>query len=526
MGRCIESAARSGSGMWPYGGPGGRDECESVAEKVNEDSLLMQRQLGEIMPWNLTGNAGISAATNFIGTQNSAPLIIKTNTNSAPPNLQEVMQITPSSLTEKGKVGIGTTQSLTQNALFQLHVRAPGGFGGEDGNGVAAPGDVPIVAQSDSTAFGVLNSNGRQVFALNIDNNQGTSSQRGTPTFYDRFDGTWHRCISLVSGAVRIGETPPQSGRLSVDGSVVATSNGAAIEGTGRPGVQGWGDGFGAGVRGDNFGGGTGVIGLSDQSGGVWGESLSASAWASGVRGDAQGGNGVEGFSGGANGVFGRSSNQEASGVYGENMSQGGFGVAGRSNATVRSPTRSGWGAGVLGDNSAGGWAGFFNGDINVIGSLLHVGSGLHIDNPKDPRNRYLNHSFVESPDMLNVYNGNVITDDDGNAKVQLPDYFEALNRDFCYQLTVLGQLAQAIVAKEVTDNTFTIKTDKPGVRVSWQVTGVRQDAWANAHRVEPDVEKPEGERGKYLTPLEHGQPPTAGIYYLEWPASEGSQAE
>ena len=46
----------------------------------------------------------------------------------------------------------------------------------------------------------------------------------------------------------------------------------------------------------------------------------------------------------------------------------------------------------------------------------------------------------------MNVYNGNVTTDANGDATVILPDYFEALNRDFLYQLTVIGQFAQAIV--------------------------------------------------------------------------------
>ena len=37
-------------------------------------------------------------------------------------------------------------------------------------------------------------------------------------------------------------------------------------------------------------------------------------------------------------------------------------------------------------------------------------------------------HSFVESPDMMNVYNGMVRLDAKGEAWVNLPDYFEALN--------------------------------------------------------------------------------------------------
>ena len=33
------------------------------------------------------------------------------------------------------------------------------------------------------------------------------------------------------------------------------------------------------------------------------------------------------------------------------------------------------------------------------------------IDHPLDPANKYLSHSFVELPDMMNIYNGNVMTD-------------------------------------------------------------------------------------------------------------------
>jgi hypothetical protein len=97
---------------------------------------------------------------------------------------------------------------------------------------------------------------------------------------------------------------------------------------------------------------------------------------------------------------------------------------------------------------------------------VVKNGGGFLIDDPRDPANRYVNHSFVESPDMMNVYNGNTTTDADGNAMVELPGYFQALNRDFRYQLTVVGQFAQAIVAEEVRDNRFRIKTDKPNVRV------------------------------------------------------------
>jgi hypothetical protein len=71
----------------------------------------------------------------------------------------------------------------------------------------------------------------------------------------------------------------------------------------------------------------------------------------------------------------------------------------------------------------------------------------------------------------------------------------------FRYQLTVIGQFAQAIVAEEIRDNRFTIKSDKPRIKVSWQVTGVRKDPWAVANRIPVEAQKTGDEKGRYLHP-------------------------
>jgi hypothetical protein len=155
---------------------------------------------------------------------------------------------------------------------------------------------------------------------------------------------------------------------------------------------------------------------------------------------------------------------------------------------------------------------------VFVSGTLSKSGGSFKIDHPLDPANKYLSHSFVESPDMKNVYDGTVHTDAAGNAAVTLPDWFDALNRDFRYQLTVIGQQAQTWVASKITNNRFTIKTDKPNVEVSWQVTGIRQDAWANAHRIPVEEEKPEKERGFYLQPELHGQSVEKGVMWARYP--------
>ena len=170
--------------------------------------------------------------------------------------------------------------------------------------------------------------------------------------------------------------------------------------------------------------------------------------------------------------------------------------------------------------------AGLFDGDVNVNGFLSKLGGTFKIDHPLDPANKYLYHSFVESPDMMNVYNGNIITDANGEATVLLPDYFNALNKDYRYQLTVIGTFAQAIIAKKVVNNQFVIKTNQPNVEVSWQVTGIRNDAYAQAHRIQPEVEKESFNKGKYLTPVELGKSANLKIGHITLPKSIGKKVQ
>ncbi len=168
----------------------------------------------------------------------------------------------------------------------------------------------------------------------------------------------------------------------------------------------------------------------------------------------------------------------------------------------------------VYGQQLGGGHAGLFDRHVTVVGILDAGIKQFRIDHPVDPENRYLVHASVESAERINVYSGNVTTDENAQATVRLPSYFEALNRDFRYQLTVIGQFAQAIVAEKIRGNQFVIRTDKPGVEVSWQVTGVRQDPLARLYPLEVEPDKPREARGKYLVPEAFGKPVTDGVYY------------
>jgi len=350
--------------------------------------------------------------------------------------------------------------------------------------------------------------------------------------------GVWgeHLDTTGVSPGV-LGETSSaEADAAGVVGRVTPTIAGEYSAGV--RGIHNGTDGNGIGVYGAQNGGGWGVYGVTPYGVGVYGVHDGESGADAGVAGY------TDSATDGAVGVYGAVTPAEPGewsagvkgeswgtwvlgiGVWGKHYAEG-IGVLGESQSghAVRGVTGSGTAFyGVV--NEAGGMAGEFYGDVAVSGTLTKGGGSFRIDHPLDPENRYLAHSFVESPDMMNIYNGNVVTDAAGEATVALPEYFSALNRDFRYQLTVIGEFAQAIVAREVEGNAFTIRTSKGGVKVSWQVTGIRQDRWAEAHRIAVEREKPEKERGLYLHPELYGQPAERGVAAAHGPeALSGNQA-
>ena len=227
-----------------------------------------------------------------------------------------------------------------------------------------------------------------------------------------------------------------------------------------------------AGVRGHNRG--TDINGF-----GVWGS---------------QNGSGI--------GVLGQS--LYGTGVRGTHMSSSntGGGNAGVSGVTYSNTANA---KGVYGQAPATGYAGYFNGRLFASMPFSGLSSSFIIDHPLDPGNQYLSHATVNSPDMMNIYNGNIQLDENGEAVVMLPAYFEALNKDFRYQLTTIGGFAPVYIAETVAHNQFKIAGGQPGMEVSWQVTGVRQDAAANMYRTATESAKPEAEMGFYLHPEAFG---------------------
>jgi hypothetical protein len=282
-------------------------------------------------------------------------------------------------------------------------------------------------------------------------------------------------------------------------------------------GVSGHNDAGGFGVWG---GGGTGVYGRGGT--GVSGEGSlygvyglnNASLGGIAVNGDAlgNGGIGTAGYSGNGDGVRGKSTTGR--GVYGEsNYFQA---VSGYSfhNAGVYGATQDGF-------------AGYFNGrleehgtlnvygDAHVTGTLTAAVKNFRIDDPLDPARNYLVHASVESSELMDVYSGNARTDSRGYAVVRLPRWFQALNSDFRYQLTILGDApwdTEARIWQEIAHDHFTIRTNRAFVRVSWQVTGIRHDPWARAHPIVVEQPKPAAERGTYLDPSLYGKARSSGL--------------
>src|SRR5690606_14005054 len=294
---------------------------------------------------------------------------------------------------------------------------------------------------------------------------------------------------ALTAAPYALGLVFPQIHDAAVGGTAFAVNN----TGTGD-GIRGEAQASGArGVVGQASafaGAGYGVYGLSNapDGAGVYGRAAALGTFveAAGVYGVSLGGRGygVRG-EGGQFGVYGVAS----TGTYGALGVNGSFNDIGVYGVSEDPDDHAAYFDGTV----------TTDGDVFITGSLSVAGTkNFRIDHPLDPEHRYLNHFAVESSEVLNVYSGNVTTDADGYATVVLPDWFEALNADFRYQLTVVGTFAQAIVAEKVRDNRFVIRTDVPGVEVSWQVTGVRSDPAARAHRPVEEWKPAEGEPGQW----------------------------
>jgi hypothetical protein len=531
------------------------------------------------MAWDLTGNAGTDPATNFLGTTDNQPLVIRTNAAVAS---REALRIDTG-----GNVGIGTPTpgskldvvggnvavtatggmvglhavsggATSATPLQQAAVLAEGGpndgvFGSSTGLfGVSgsSTGIAGVKGSSDNTlGTGVQgeHANGTAMRALSLDPLSHTSIAIGRDDEEGRIGvaaAAGQYANDAVAGDIILRTETPSQHLLFGNGpgnSTLAIVNGKVGIGTTNPGslafleIQATGNGvptgiFANGVRGPNsVAGPIGVVGNSDDGIGIVGNSVSGT----GVRGFSTNGIGVfaQSITGLAMQVVGARTAPSSARIVGTALfvegengivaqsTVGGDGVLGFSNSAVGVGGSSVSGTGVLGFSSGGGHAGLFFGPVEVTGRLQKDGGGFLIDHPLDPAHKSLLHSFVESPDMKNIYDGVVVLDTRGEAEVTLPSWFDALNTDFRYQLTAIGASGPDLyIAEEISANRFKIAGGKPHMKVSWQVTGIRQDAWAKANQLPVEQDKPAQEQGHYRHPELYGESEEKSIVRVRYP--------
>jgi hypothetical protein len=409
-------------------------------------------------------------------------------------------------------VGVSGTAGTGANAAGVLgSANAGDGVRGTSTNGVGVVGQG-----SDAGVEGTSNQDGVLGTSTGFGDGVAGVAKTGAGVRGLSVDG-----IGVLGDGAEFGVMGTSSTGEGVRGVSTAPTGAAVVgiaSGIGMPtGVSGQSPFYGVTGSGDYAGvsgyGRTGVVGTTDDSDGAGVEGTSRAANDAngiGVRGNANQGVGVRGQSASGFGMHGLSNGSGSSGdgVRGTATGPNGNGVHGVSN--------NGTGAyGVYGESTSG-FAGYFSGKVTVTGNLSKGGGSFIIDHPLDPAHKYLSHSFVESPDMKNIYDGIAVLDADGRAEIELPDWFQALNRDFRYQLTCIGAFAPVYVAEEIHDNQFTIAGGAPGQKISWLVTGIRQDAYANAHRIVVEEPKPAEEVGHYLHPAELGMPASMSMTTLK----------
>lgn len=429
--------------------------------------------------WTTTGNAGTVATTNFIGTTDAIDFIVRSN------NVERMRVFSD------GRVAVNSAATFPTSTFFSA---ASGNNNAVDGS-AAGTGSAVFGQSIGAGGRGVNglsnNATGFGVSASNI-NTSGTGliavGNNSTPGY-----------LTAGSAGAFTGSTV---GVYSVSTNTSAAVGSAGVLGRdGNPGIT-------------TFAGGTGLMGLGASSAtaviayntgttaanfGVYSEILSTASAA------------IIGFDG-IQSVYGSTLVANGTGVYGDgNAGNNSVGVWGE---TYNSGTNS---VGVFGRAITGGanrYGGFFTNDLGSTGTKPFM-----IDHPQDPENKYLKHFSMESPEILNMYRGNVMLDANGEGTITMPGYFTSVNNtNYSYHLTPVGANAQVWVAEEINSGVFKIKSTVPNIKVSWMVMTERNDPYLQQYPEERqvEIEKEDNAKGKYLVPELYGKTQKDAIYHTE----------
>jgi len=448
------------------------------------------------------------------------------------PNTTQIEYYNPTTMSWEGIGGKTSLQDAYDNGrsisagngpiVFNSSIDTAATLRLSNNNGVAA-----ILANKSTTSanpallVGTYSPNSNAIFAANM------SGNTKTPLIYSEISSSYSDVDNgnFVSGILTYAKGPKSCGIISyVDGTAQTGSipivgvnyrsdGGSAIFGKGNVyGVSGesYAQAGGIGTIGVAVnGGGIGVLGSSGISGYIMDKNnptASVGVNAGGIDYGVYASGGSVGVYGGiidasynpiARGYLGLDDGTYYYGVYGE----GDFGIVGL-GAT-----------GVYGATTTGDPAIYADGDLAATGTKSFM-----IDHPLDPKNKILKHFCLESNEVLNVYRGNVKLDNNGEAIVTLPNYFNEINVNFSYNLTCVGEYTPLYVKEKIKDNKFIIKGEKPNVEVSWTVYAQRNDLYIKKYpnSSKSEIEKKDTQKGLYLRPDLYGEDSSKKIYNVK----------
>lgn len=404
--------------------------------------------------WRLTGNAGTTFGTNFVGTTNLQGLDFRTN------------NVIRMRIGQGGPVWVNNPVPFGGTVYSVFATGADNGIISDalNGNAIAAQ----VVGGVGIGLLGITTGSGAALFA----NSQGSGEA----------------IVGFNSGTARTAE--------------FVTSNAANSDIT--LGVFNNGTGRSLNVQSDNTGNTQQTIfaaqnstSLSTNAAAVWGQT-------DGTRGGVFLASRVSGSSWGLTGQYIGGGSVDAFGVIGVSQPNNGWGIGGQFEGNWR---------GVIGFAGPGAVAG-----VHSVGNMTATGAKFfEIDHPLEPENKVLRHANIESNEILNHYRGNVELDANGEATVELPDYFEEININFSYHLTPVGAPAPNLyISEEVSGNSFKIAGGNAGMKVSWTVQAERNDMYLQTfpENREMELEKKDIYKGKYYDPAAYGLPIEQGVFY------------
>ncbi|MEQ1822733.1 MAG: hypothetical protein ABL949_09495 [Fimbriimonadaceae bacterium] len=402
--------------------------------------------------------------------------------------------------------GFFSSLSTQGRGLYGQATSASGTTYGVYGKAVS-PAGYGVYSEGNMSASGIISGNGSGLTGVNAAQLGGLSSS----AFLQSVPTPLLLSASSLNHIIRAQNATTVNNATGLHGVISSTTPGA----------------ISAAVRGQNNGTGANGIGVyGSHNGSGWGGYFTSAtgrgvyAQVGGTSGIGVYGNSV-GTAGATLGVYGTTVSSEGYGVYGYNSATSGYGHGG----FFRSDSGVGIALGAIGGNGSGSY-GLFASTVNDAGTAVFAqgrfsASGtksFRIDHPTNPENEYLLHYCAEGPDALNIYTGNAVTDANGYATINLPDYFEEINRDPRYGLTIVGgggeNFVQVRVVRKIRNNQFTIRTSEPKVEVSWEVKGVRNDRWVRKHGAPVEVAKEGPEKGTYQHPELYGQPKERRLHY------------